>query len=249
MSVFGAGYAGTYDDVYAEKDYARECDLLERLFREYAEGPVKSVLDLGCGTGSHAFVLAQRGYEVVGVDRSEEMLTQARAKGDTVEFVHADIATADLGRTFDAVVILFAVLGYQTEDDALARTLRTAATHLRPGGVLAFDVWYGPAVLAAGPSTRFREIEVGGKRILRLAEGSLEEGRNVCHVDFRLWELAGDRLVAEARERHTMRFFFADELQERLAKAGLELARLGAFPEFDLDPDDETWNVLAVARA
>jgi SAM-dependent methyltransferase len=249
VSVFGAGYAETYDDVYSEKDYAGECDLLERVFREYADGSVKSVLDLGSGTGSHAFVLAERGYEVVGVDRSEEMLARARAKSDTVEFVHADIASVDLGRTFDAVVILFAVLGYQTDDDALTQTLRTAAAHLRPGGVLAFDVWYGPAVLAAGPSTRFREIDANGRRILRLAEGSLDTDRNLCHVDFRLWELAGDRLVAEARERHTMRFFFADELEARLDEAGFELARLGAFPHFDVDPDEETWNVFVVARA
>src|SRR5260370_41240685 len=83
--VFGADYANAYDVLYQDKDYASECDLIERVFAEYAAGRrVKGVLDLGCGTGGHAVPLAERGYEVVGVDRSAEMLRHAveRSRAD-----------------------------------------------------------------------------------------------------------------------------------------------------------------------
>ena len=79
-TVFGCGYADQYDLLYSDKDYEAECDLLEEVFRRYGTGPVQTILDLGCGTGSHALLLARRGYQVTGVDRSQEMLAQARQK-------------------------------------------------------------------------------------------------------------------------------------------------------------------------
>ena len=81
--VFGQEYAAAYDLLYADKDYDAECDLLERIFRESGR-PVRTVLDLGCGTGAHAVRLAQRGYEVVGVDLSEDMLRIARDRARSV---------------------------------------------------------------------------------------------------------------------------------------------------------------------
>jgi len=77
---FASLYAATYDALYRDKDYDGEVALVERLFREHGVGEVSSVLDLGCGTGSHAIRLAARGYEVVGVERSEAMLEVARRK-------------------------------------------------------------------------------------------------------------------------------------------------------------------------
>jgi len=69
-TVFGSEYAGAYDAIYGDKDYAAECDLVERIFKTYGYGVVQSVMDLGCGTGGHALPLAERGYEVSGIDRS-----------------------------------------------------------------------------------------------------------------------------------------------------------------------------------
>ena len=77
MTVFGS-YAQFYDILYQDKDYEAECDFLEQIFDRYAPGPVRTILDLGCGTGGHTLPLARRGYEVVGVDRSEKMLAEAR---------------------------------------------------------------------------------------------------------------------------------------------------------------------------
>ena len=137
--VFGSNYAEAYDIVYRDKDYAAECDLIERLFQRYGEGPMASVLDLGCGTGNHSLLLDQRGYEVVGVDRSASMLAHARSKAAKSEpnngrkeaFYQGDIRNVDLQRQFDAVLIMFAVLGYQLENSDVLSALKTARRHLR----------------------------------------------------------------------------------------------------------------------
>jgi SAM-dependent methyltransferase len=250
VTVFGAGYAAAYDALYQDKDYEAECDLLERLAREHGDGSTQRVLDLGCGTGGHAIVLARRGYEVVGVDRSEEMLALARRKaaGTTAAFRQGDIRSVALGERFDLVAIMFAVLGYLGGDDDVRAALATARRHLRPGGLLVCDVWYEPAVVAQRPSERVREVEVPGGRILRRSSGELDEERRTCTVRFHVVEERdGDR--RETEEEHVMRYFSRADLERLTAEAGLDLVRLGAFPDADREPDGTTWNVVAVARA
>ena len=66
MIVFGKEYANTYDALYENKDYEKECDFIEAIFSKGSLN-AKTVLDLGCGTGGHALVLAKRGYEVLGL--------------------------------------------------------------------------------------------------------------------------------------------------------------------------------------
>ena len=78
---FGPAYARAYDALYEGKDYESECDLLLDVLREADGRDVHRILDLGCGTGSHALVLAERGLDVVGVDRSADMTEIARRKG------------------------------------------------------------------------------------------------------------------------------------------------------------------------
>jgi SAM-dependent methyltransferase len=246
---FGPLYAESYDVFYAGKDYELECDLVEELFARYRSG-VRSVLDLGCGTGGHALPLARRGYAVVGVDRSPEMLTRARAKtGAAVELVEGDVRTVELDRRFDAALLLFAVLGYQTTDEDVLATLGTARRHLRDGGLLLFDVWYGPAVLHEGPSRRVARFPAKGGQIVREATPELDADGHTCTVRYRVERLSAGRVVEEREEAHRVRFFFPDELRLLLERTGFELLQLGAFPDVDRQPDASTWNVLGVAQA
>ena len=252
---FGSDYAGAYDQLYRDKNYLKECELIDRLLRTYADGTIHSVLDLGCGTGNHAIPLAERGLSVVGVDRSDTMLQAARKKAaaqevdGNVNFYEGDIRSFQMGHLFDASLMMFAVLGYQLDNADVLAALRTARQHLRAGGLFIFDVWYGPAVLRQGPSDRVKSILTEKGQILRSASGQLDVQRHLCKVSYHLWELEDDRLTRETEETHRMRYFFPLELDLFLDCCGFAPIRLGAFPEFDRDPDETTWNVCAVARA
>lgn len=253
--VFGSIYGDAYDLLYQDKNYTAECDLVERLFQTHDTGAIQSVLDLGCGTGNHAIPLARRGYEVVGVDRSADMLAHARRKAGNPRdngravFYQDDIRTVDLDRHFDAALMMFAVLGYQLENADVLSALRAARRHLRSGGLFLFDVWYGPAVLHQRASQRVKVIPTPRGQILRVASGVLDINRHLCTVHYRLWQFEGEKLVADAEEHHSVRYFFPREIDLFLASSGFAPIRLGAFPEFDRDPDETTWNILGLARA
>jgi SAM-dependent methyltransferase len=249
--VFGAGYADSYDALYADKDYSAECDLLEEIFRR-AGAPVRTLLDLGCGTGRHSVELAGRGYDVVGVDLSEGMLERARRRAldqnvDRTTFVLGDIQTIDVSRRFDAVVSMFAVVGYQISDAAVRSTLANVRRHLEPSGKFVFDVWYGPAVLAVGPSARVKVVATEDGETERRAIGTLEPGGHVCSVEYRLTRRRAGHADETASETHRMRYFFEDELAAFLAEAGFRLESISAFPDVENRPSAESWNVLVVA--
>lgn len=249
--VFREGYARSYDAIYAQKDYEGECDFVEETFRRHAHGAVRSILDLGCGTGNHAIPLARRGYRVTGVDRSPAMIEVARGKsaGLDLEWVVADIRGVRLPGTYDAALLMFAVLSYQTDNADVCAVLETARRHLRPGGVLVFDVWYGPAVLQQHPGERVRVIEDGSGQIIRAVTPTLHTERDVVDVRIRLWRLRDGRVEETADEVHTTRFFFLPELAYLLAAAGFDLALSTGFPELDVPPDASTWNLGCVAVA
>jgi SAM-dependent methyltransferase len=251
--VFGGTYAQSYDAFYAAKDYAAECDLLERAFKKFGTGAIESVLDLGCGTGGHAIPLARRGYKVTGVDRSADMLARAREKvgggAQGPDFREGDVRSFDLGKTFDAAAMMFAVLGYQVENGDVLTTLRAVARHLRPGGLFAFDVWYGPAVLRDPPGERARTFRDGDREIIRVVRGELDEARHRVSVRYDLWAMGGGPAgrMEKTAEVHTMRFFFPKELELFLDVAGFKLQSLTAFGDLERAPSSGDWNVFAVA--
>jgi SAM-dependent methyltransferase len=250
---FGARYADAYDPLYADKDYAIECDLIEILAARHGSQN-GAVLDLGCGTGRHAVILANRGWRVIGVDRSEEMLSIARQRAaqagvDELEFLAGDVRSVRVDGEFDVALLMFAVLGYQLTDSDVAATLATAAAHLRPGGVLLFDVWNGSAVEKTGPSARIKSVVKDGSVIRRRAEGVLDRARRTCTVDYRIDWLDGATIARSLQERHTVRYFFEPEVRRMTRDAGLDIVASGAFPEFDSPIDSTRWNALYVAKA
>jgi SAM-dependent methyltransferase len=251
--IFGKDYAAAYDTLYGEKDYEGECDLIERVLAEHGAAGSRRILDLGCGTGNHVLPLIRRDHAVTGVDRSPGMLARARAKAAEAEAVAAfhegDVRDIDLGARFDAVLMMFAVLGYQRENADLKAALGTVRRHLEPGGLFVFDVWNGPAVLSDRPGQRVRTIRDGDTRIIRLTSTALDAVGHCCRVRFDLLRLEGDRVAGEQSEEHVMRFFFPLELDLALGSCGLALETLRAFPGYDAPPDERAWNVIGIARA
>jgi SAM-dependent methyltransferase len=122
-----------YDAPYATRAAAGEnihgeADLVESF------GP-RTVLDAGCGTGRVAIELARRGVAVVGVDIDPQMLATARRKAPDLEWHQADLATVDLGRQFDLILMAGNVMIFLAPGTEGA-VLHNMARHLAPGGVL-----------------------------------------------------------------------------------------------------------------
>lgn len=165
-------------------------------------------------------------------------------------FLEGDIRTIKVERKFDAVVLMFAVLGYLEHETDVLAALSTAREHLRPGGVLAFDVWYGPAVRLQRPAKRTRLLDASCGRVKRTAvPGRWLPGSPTCEVQIEVKPIDSYSPLASFEETHRIRYFAAPELSHLLARTGFELLRLGGFPEFEHEPDESTWSVLAVARA
>jgi len=257
-SVFGSNYADSYDTLYHDKDYEAECDLIEGVFHRYEQGEIESILDLGCGTGSHAIPLAQRGYQVTGVDLSPDMLIRAKEKAANIAlpdggakptFVQGDVRSVDLGQKFDAVVMMFAVLGYQLTNEDVLAALRTVRRHLKPGGLFVCDVWYGPAVLTIRPSERVKIIPTVDGKLIRVTAGALDSYQHRCEVRYHLWRLNGTQVVSETEESHQMRYFFPQELALFFSQTGLGLMSIRSFNDLEHESDETTWSILATGRS
>jgi len=245
-------YGKYYDVIYADKDYEKECDFLEEIFKNYSRFMPKTILDAGCGTGGHAVPLAKRGYAVTGIDASEVMTRiaeeKARENGVSVNFYVGDLRKLRLNRKFDACVCMFAVMDYLTENEEIGEVLSKIRGHLEDGGLFVFDFWYGPAVLTLLPSVRVKTTEKGGVRVIRFAEPHLDILNHICEVDYRLIVSEERRIIEEVKERHRVRFFFPQEIRHYLKESGFNLLKLCSFLELDADPSERVWNAAAISQ-
>lgn len=228
MTVFGA-YSKYYNLLYKDKDYAGEAHYVHSLIQKYAPA-AGSVLDLGCGTGRHDFELAESGYQIAGVDVSEEMLAAAnfrltsRKLPHMLAFHRGDIRTVRLNQTFDVVISLFHVMSYQTSNDDLRAAFATAKAHLRPGGLFIFDCWYGPAVLTDPPVVRVKRLEDDEVAVTRIAEPVMHYNENVVDVNYEV--LITDKNTGAREllhETHRMRYLFMPEIKEIFNDNGIKL--------------------------
>ena len=255
MSVFNSLYAGQYDQLYIDKNYREECDLIEAAIRRFAPSQPNSILDIGCGTGSHALELAKRGYRVTGVDLSQSMLDQASEKAELLDstlrptWQCADARGFDARGTFDAAIMMFAVIGYLTTNDDVIKGLQNVRRHLKPGALFICDFWYGPSVLSVRPTDRVRVLPTPQGRVIRAASTTLDIPHHTADVTFKLWALHGDRLIGETNETHHLRYFFPQEFELMLKIGGFSLRSLSAFPSLDVPLSGDTWNALVVAES
>ncbi len=127
--------AGYYDRIYHYIDYGKQVDMFIDII-----GKPGKVLDVACGTGTHADILQKRGFSVTGVDISGEMLDEARKKNPNIRFIEQDMRKLDIGDKFNAIVCFFNSILYNRTPEEMAATLKNFYAHLEAGGVLIFDM-------------------------------------------------------------------------------------------------------------
>ena len=174
-----------YDATYRRREAAGENVHGEADFIE-ALGP-RSVLDAGCGTGRVGRELARRGLEVVGVDIDPEMLATAKRAAPGVEWLVADLATVDLERTFEAVVMAGNVMIFVAPGSE-GDVLENMARHLADGGLL-----------VAGFQLQAGRLSVAQYDELAAAAG-LELADRWATWDRKAWRADGDYAVSVHRE-------------------------------------------------
>lgn len=253
MPVFNA-YSKYYDLLYKDKDYTGEAEYVHNLIQKHTPG-AKSILNLGCGTGRHDFLLAEKGYTITGVDISEDMISIAKThlstlnlKPSTLSFKQSDIRTVRLNQTFDAVVSLFHVVSYQTRNEDLQATFSTVKTHLKPGGVFIFDCWYGPAVLTDRPSVRIKRLEDEKRSVIRIAEPIMHPNVNIVEVNYQIIvrNKASNELETH-HEQHRVRYLFRPEIELFLSHAGFQLLSCREWMT-ERNPDFKSWSVCFVTK-
>lgn len=245
--------AEVYDLIYQDKDYQAECDFLESLFKKYSHIEVKSILDIACGTGNHCIELTKRGYVLTGNDISSDMIRLARTKVDSegleTHFTNYPMEDFSSDQQYDAIICMFSSINYLTEDIQLRKLFHVVAHHLRRGGLFIFDFWNGSAVLRILPSTRIKVVEDRGKKIIRIAQPELDVSNDICRVHYNFLVIQNNNILNEIEETHTIRYLFPREITSRLKDAGFEVLRICSFLDLDGRPDENAWNIVAIAKA
>lgn len=258
MSVFNNDYAAGYDALYKEKNYQAECDVIEAVLGASSTGRPIRLLDVGCGTGGHAIELARRGHQVCGVDLSAAMLTVAQRKAEEQlprdrrpAFVQGDARdfAIEVGGVFDAAVMMFAVVGYLTDNASVISALTNVRRHLKTGALFMCDFWWGPAVLMQRPGERVRLVRTAEGQLLRATRTVLDTQANTADVHFDVFDLSDNKPARHSEETHRMRYYFAPELELLFNAAGMKLQRIGRFPQTELAPTPECWDAVAIAEA
>ncbi len=248
-------YSRYYDLLYADKDYVGETRYVRSLISRFVDGGT-SVLELGSGTGKHASLLAQAGFDVTGVERSDEMIAEADKRTTdpnatspgTMRFIKGDARSVCIDQRFDCVLSLFHVVSYQTGNEDVAAMFATAAHHLDAGGIFLFDVWYGPAVLTQMPTVRVKRMQNETTEVLRVAEPTVDVQRNVVDVNYTV--MITDKTngrVEKLSETHCMRYFFSPELAMFANQAGMNILHSEQWLD-SAKPSASTWGVTFVLQ-
>ncbi|WP_300638337.1 class I SAM-dependent methyltransferase [uncultured Oscillibacter sp.] len=224
MSAYDA-LAASYDGLMADGAYRRRAAFLERRLKK-SPIPVETVLDLACGTGTMACLLAKRGYEVIAADGSGEMLAQAAAKAEGLArrplFLQQAMPRLRLAQPVDAVVSTLDSLNYLTAERDLRETFRRVRRWLKPGGLFLFDV-----------NTPYKLRRMDGQLYMDETEDSVciwrtffSEKKQVCTYQVDLFRLQPGGAWARSFEEHRERAWSEEVLRRSLEEAGFSALRL-----------------------
>lgn len=216
-------FAEVYDTFMDNVPYGEWADYLCSLLKENGAGD-GLVLDLGCGTGSMTEALASRGYDMIGVDNSGEMLEIAADKredsGHDILYLLQDMREFELYGTVKAVISVCDSVNYITEEEDLLEVFRLVNNYLDPGGIFVFDF-----------NTRYKYEELLGDQVIAEDRDECsfiwenyyyrEEKINEYKLTLFLQDETDSDLYRKYQEMHYQRAYTLEEIQRLLAQSGL----------------------------
>ncbi len=228
-----------YDLLTTDVDYNSWADYYMKIFgREKI--PVHSILDLACGTGTLSYILAERGFEVIGVDASADMLSEAFAKSAESNaavlpmFINQTMEGLDLYGTVDAAVCCLDGINYLPGIGNVLAAFRRVQLFLEPGGIFIFDV-NTPKKLKDMDGQVFIDEKEGVYCVWR-SEYDMNE--RACCYGIDIFTREG-RLWRRDFEEHIEYAYTAQELETALAEAGFADIRVYGELKFDIPSEDE----------
>ncbi len=208
----------SYDRLTDDIDYSAVVSFYDEIIKKEGLRP-RTAVDLACGTGSVAVLLAHKGLQVVGVDMSEEMLTVAYDKACSLKnpprFVCQKLQELHLPRGVDLAACALDSLDYITEPDDCAEAIRRVYKALNPGGIFIFDV-NTPEKLRAMDGQMFLDEDDDVYCVWR---GEFDEKTNICSYAMDLFQRRGDTWV-RSFEEHREYAYSQEKLTEYLRHAG-----------------------------
>ena len=219
-----------YDRFTDDVGYARWADFFEQIFRREELHP-HLIADLACGTGSLSRELALRGYDMIGIDASTEMLMQAMDNTSDLPtrpmFLHQAMEELDLYGTVDACLCCLDSVNYVTDPNALYEAMRRVELFLEPGGVFIFDV-----------NTLNKFQRMNGQCYVREDEDvycvwQVDFDGALCSYEFDIFECEGSHWIRN-QESHKERFYDPDDLIHLLQKLGF--VEIKTYPELSFGP-------------
>lgn len=211
-----------YDLIYSEfKDFRSEAGRVAELIRALMPSAVR-LLDVGCGTGRHAEALwKDHRFEVDGIDIEPGFLEIARRRCPGGDFFRGDMASFDLGRTYDAVICLFSSIGYVRSVERLHLTARSLRRHVADGGIALVEPWFTPDAFKGG-TLYHHAVERPDLKISRMSWAEVR-GRT-SRLDFHY--LVGDADgIRHLQETHELGLFSVDEMTDAFEGAGFDDVR------------------------
>ncbi|MBP7554220.1 MAG: class I SAM-dependent methyltransferase [Spirochaetes bacterium] len=251
-SQFGA-YASYYNLLYKDKDYKQEIDYIDGLIKKFSNIKTADILDIGCGTGNHDFLLTQKGYSISGIDLSNDMIEVAKKRksktDEDIDFFCCSSVNFNLNKKFDAVISLFHVMSYQSTNNEVFMSFKNAYNHLNDDGLFIFDFWYGPGVLTDRPVVRVKKMSDNKSNIIRFATPDLFPNENIVAVNYEvIVEDIKSKTIEKIYETHKMRYFFIPELEFILKQVGFNEITALEWLSTDKKPGFNSWYALVVCR-
>ena len=240
-------FASVYDMFMSDVDYDRWVEYVEEIWKKFNIDP-KIVCELGCGTGNITLRLAENGRDMIGIDLSADMLSEAKNKasvqGLDVLFLLQDMREFELYGTVNSIISLCDSLNYITEDEDMQQVFNLVNNYLHPGGIFVFDLNTEYKFKNIYGENTFSEVDDDAVYIWENYYDE-EERINEYYLNFFVKNSGGT--YDKTQEEHYERAYSLDEIKKFIKNSGMKFE--AAYDAFTFEPvRDDSERIYVVAR-